>query len=79
MLTYVRWSEGDADEIAPSLYAARRGFRGTSSESSAGQPSSGQPNPTQPTRNTPTDPTFTPTPVTPIDPVPGSGRAPFTS
>ncbi|UJR83527.1 Hypothetical protein I5071_55950 [Sandaracinus amylolyticus] len=74
MLTYVRWSEGDGDTIAPSLYAARRGFGRTSSDSSAGQPT-----PTPPTPSAPTDPAVTPTPVTPIDPVPGSGPAPFTS
>lgn len=69
MLAYVRGSEGDADQIAPSLYAARRGFRRASS------------GPTDPTPGGPSTPTpvVTPTPPTPIDPVPGSGPAPFTS
>ncbi|AKF03950.1 hypothetical protein DB32_001099 [Sandaracinus amylolyticus] len=78
MLTYVRWAEGDADAIAPSLYAARRGFHRTSSGST--DAGSGQPNPAQPTQPTPTEPAVTPTPApAPIDPVPGSGPAPFTS
>jgi hypothetical protein len=76
MITFVRWSEGDADAIAPSLYATPRGFHRTASVN--------EPAPSPPDALVVTPEPVTPEPVAPapspeIDPIPGSGPAPFTS
>lgn len=53
-VTYLRWHEDDADEIAPSLYAGRGGRRPRSDEAeAAAAPSSSGPTPSTAPSGTP--------------------------
>ncbi len=76
-IQYVRWEEGDADKIVPSLYAGRggRGSSDTKAPANGGQAGGGNP-PVEPV-DEPTKP-VTPPPVEPVDPgMPGG--SPFDS
>jgi hypothetical protein len=75
MITYVRWSHEDADEIAPSLYSGRRGRNKRGSEPEivvGGDVDGGEVEPG------PFAPTPLPIPTPDVD-VPNNGGAPFTA
>ncbi|HEY5957261.1 MAG TPA: hypothetical protein VIV60_11935 [Polyangiaceae bacterium] len=78
-LTYLRWDEGDADDIAPSLYGGRRRKSGTDIEKPVTEPTTTTTTTTTPTNGTTTVPnggqgsTVTlPTGVKPAIGMPGS-------
>lgn len=71
LTTYVRWEKGDADKIAPSLWA-NRGRSGMSSASNKTEPASAEPAP-----NAAPTATATPIPTPPVAPAGHPGSSPF--
>lgn len=74
MLTYVRWEQQDADDIAPSLYSGRRSKGGAKETEPAID--AGRDAPSSPATPTP-GPAPAPTPIEPG--TPNNGGAPFTA
>jgi hypothetical protein len=68
---YLRWHQGDADSIAPSLYAGRGNGRRSQEPITEGATSGGPTSPTSPTP--PTSPTSPVSPGNPPVPAPGAG------